>query len=49
MRIQHFFDSETSSLTYVVFDENSRDAVVIDSTGIHELVFFHEQSEALDT
>ena len=31
MRIQHFFDCETSSLGYVVFDEASRDAVVIDS------------------
>lgn len=30
MQIQHFFDPETFSLTYVVFDEHSRDAVVID-------------------
>jgi glyoxylase-like metal-dependent hydrolase (beta-lactamase superfamily II) len=30
MQIQHFFDPDTSSLTYVVYDEASRDAVVID-------------------
>jgi glyoxylase-like metal-dependent hydrolase (beta-lactamase superfamily II) len=30
MPIQHFFDPETSSLSYVVFDPTSRDAVVID-------------------
>ncbi len=30
MQIQHFFDSETGSLTYVVYDEQSKDAVVID-------------------
>lgn len=31
MQIQHFFDPDTFSLTYVVFDPESRDAVVIDS------------------
>jgi glyoxylase-like metal-dependent hydrolase (beta-lactamase superfamily II) len=31
MDIQHFFDPETSTLTYVVFDPATRDAVVIDS------------------
>lgn len=30
MEIKHFFDKETSTLTYVVFDKNTRDAVVID-------------------
>jgi len=30
MKIQPFFDPETFTLTYVVFDEASRDAVVID-------------------
>jgi len=30
MKIQHFFDPETFTLTYVVFDETSRDAVIID-------------------
>jgi len=30
MKIQHFFDKETSTLTYVVFDEVSKDAVIID-------------------
>jgi glyoxylase-like metal-dependent hydrolase (beta-lactamase superfamily II) len=30
MKVQEFFDPATSTLTYVVFDEASRDAVVID-------------------
>ena len=30
MKIQHFYDPRTSTLTYVVFDEASRSAVVID-------------------
>lgn len=30
MNIKHFFDSETFTLTYVVFDEKTKDAVVID-------------------
>ena len=30
MHIQHFFDPATFTLTYVVFDPDSRDAIVID-------------------
>lgn len=30
MKIKEFFDSATSTLTYIVFDETSKDAVVID-------------------
>lgn len=30
LQIQHFFDPATSTLTYVVFDKDTRDAVVID-------------------
>lgn len=30
MKIQHFFDPDTFTLTYVVFDEHTKDAVVID-------------------
>ena len=30
MKVQHFFDSDTSTLSYVVFDEFTKDAVVID-------------------
>ncbi|MFV8251199.1 MBL fold metallo-hydrolase [Bdellovibrio bacteriovorus] len=30
LQIQHFFDSVTSTLTYVVYDQDTRDAVVID-------------------
>jgi glyoxylase-like metal-dependent hydrolase (beta-lactamase superfamily II) len=30
MKIQHFFDTDTSTLTYVVFDEKTKDAIIID-------------------
>lgn len=30
MVVQHFFDPDTSTLTYVVFDEVSKDAIIID-------------------
>jgi glyoxylase-like metal-dependent hydrolase (beta-lactamase superfamily II) len=30
MEVQHFFDKETSTLTYIVFDRQSSDAVIID-------------------
>lgn len=30
MKIQHFFDQDTFTLTYVVFDEKTKDALVID-------------------
>jgi glyoxylase-like metal-dependent hydrolase (beta-lactamase superfamily II) len=30
MKIQHFFDSDTFTLTYLVFDESSKDTVIID-------------------
>lgn len=30
MKVRHFYDQATSTLTYVVFDEQSRDAIVID-------------------
>ncbi|MFK7827950.1 MAG: hypothetical protein AB8G05_27625 [Oligoflexales bacterium] len=30
MNIQHFIDEKTFTLTYVVYDERSNDAVVID-------------------
>jgi hypothetical protein len=30
MQIQHFYDPQTYTLTYVVFDAATRDAIVID-------------------
>jgi glyoxylase-like metal-dependent hydrolase (beta-lactamase superfamily II) len=30
MKIQHFFDKDTSTLTYIVFDENTKDSIIID-------------------
>ena len=30
MDVQHFFDKDTSTLTYIVFDSETRDAVIID-------------------
>tara|TARA_B100001248_G_scaffold262649_1_gene260401 strand:- start:14685 stop:15542 length:858 start_codon:yes stop_codon:yes gene_type:complete len=32
MRIQHYFQPSTSTLTYLVYDEKTKDAVLIDST-----------------
>ena len=31
MKIQHFFDNPTSTLTYVVYDEGAKTGVVIDT------------------
>jgi len=31
MKIQHFFDDQTSTLTYVVYDEGTKTGVVIDT------------------
>ena len=30
MDVQHFFDKETSTLTYIVYDSKTCDAVIID-------------------
>lgn len=30
MNVQHFFDQETSTLTYIVYDSHSKDAIIID-------------------
>ncbi len=30
MKIQHFFDKDTSTLTYIVFDEETKDSIIID-------------------
>ena len=30
MNVQHFFDKDTSTLTYIVYDHNTKDAVIID-------------------
>lgn len=30
MNVQHFFDKETSTLTYIVYDQNTKDAIIID-------------------
>lgn len=30
MNVQHFFDKDTSTLTYIVYDHQSKDAVIID-------------------
>ncbi|MFS4457784.1 MBL fold metallo-hydrolase [Bdellovibrio sp. HCB2-146] len=58
--IQHFFDPQTSTLTYVVFDPATRDAIVIDpvwdydaasgkmSTGSMELVVRYIQENHLN-
>jgi glyoxylase-like metal-dependent hydrolase (beta-lactamase superfamily II) len=48
IRIQHFFEPETSSLTYAVFDEESRDAVVIDSVLDFDLVAVKTCTRSVD-
>lgn len=30
MDVQYFFDEDTSTLTYIVYDAKTRDAVIID-------------------
>jgi len=30
IQVQYFFDKETSTLSYVVYDEGTHDAVIID-------------------
>jgi glyoxylase-like metal-dependent hydrolase (beta-lactamase superfamily II) len=46
--IQHFFEPETSSLTYAVFDEKSRDAVVIDAVLDFDLVAVRTCTRSVD-
>lgn len=46
--IQHFFEPETSSLTYAVFDPQSRDAVVIDSVLDFDLVAVRTCTRSVD-
>lgn len=48
MRIQPFFDARTFTLTYVVFDEASRDAVVIDPVLDYEPVGSYTHTESVD-
>ena len=52
MDVQHFFDKDTSTLTYIVFDAVTRDAVIIDpvldynqATGKVETHGFHKITE----
>lgn len=46
--IQHFFEPETSSLTYAVFDPASRDAVVIDSVLDFDLIAVRTCTRSVD-
>ncbi len=48
MRVQPFFDPRTFTLTYVVFDEASRDAVVIDPVLDYEPVGSFTFTESVD-
>lgn len=48
MRIQPFFDARTFTLTYVVFDASTRDAVVIDPVLDYEPVGSFTFTESLD-
>lgn len=48
MRVQPFFDARTFTLTYVVFDEATRDAVVIDPVLDYEPVGSYTYAESVD-
>jgi glyoxylase-like metal-dependent hydrolase (beta-lactamase superfamily II) len=48
MRVQPFFDARTFTLTYVVFDEATRDAVVIDPVLDYEPVGSYTFTESVD-
>jgi glyoxylase-like metal-dependent hydrolase (beta-lactamase superfamily II) len=48
MNVQHFFEPETSSLTYVVFDPESGDAVVIDAVLDFDLVAVKTCTRSVD-
>jgi glyoxylase-like metal-dependent hydrolase (beta-lactamase superfamily II) len=48
MRVQPFFDARTYTLTYVVFDEATRDAVVIDPVLDYEPVGSYTHTESVD-
>jgi hypothetical protein len=47
-RVQHFFDPRTFTLTYVVFDPVTRDAVVIDPVLDYEPVGSYTFTESAD-
>ena len=48
MRIHPFFDARTFTLTYVVFDEHTRDAVVIDPVLDYEPIGSFTHTESVD-
>jgi glyoxylase-like metal-dependent hydrolase (beta-lactamase superfamily II) len=48
MNVQAFFDARTSTLTYVVFDPKTRDAVIIDPVLDYEPVGSYTFTESLD-
>lgn len=45
MQVHHFYDKKTSTLTYVIFDETTKDAIVIDPVLDYDL----ETGTVLDT
>lgn len=48
MRIQPFFDTRTFTITYVVFDKTTRDAVIIDPVLDYEPVGSYTYTESVD-
>jgi glyoxylase-like metal-dependent hydrolase (beta-lactamase superfamily II) len=48
MRVQPFFDVRTSTLSYVVFDERTRDAIAIDPVLDYEPVGSYTSTESVD-
>jgi glyoxylase-like metal-dependent hydrolase (beta-lactamase superfamily II) len=48
MRVQPFFDARTFTLSYVVFDEETRDAVAIDPVLDYEPIGSYTHTESID-
>ncbi len=48
MQVQHFFDPQTWTLTYVVWDESSRDAVIIDPVLDFDMLAVSTSTESND-
>ena len=48
MDIKHFYDDRTGTLTYVVFDASSKDAIVIDAVLDYDPVGSRIWTESVD-
>ena len=49
IRVQHFFDPNTYTLTYVVYDEQSKDAIIIDPVWDYDMASSSLSTRSVDT